>query len=147
MSPCLYREYTSIPWVHVYTMCPCLYHESMSLPWLHAYTMSSCLYHESMSILNYGWLLNYEWLLNYGWLLTLLTDSWFANPPQSSCWLENLEGSMFAWLFSWSLSRRQQFWCYSGLNMPRIVIQLLNCTTGLSNLTQRVWHWLPWPCY
>ena len=33
------------------------------------------------------------------------------------------------------------------LNMPRLVIQLLNCTTGLSNLTERVWHWLPWPCF
>ena len=31
-------------------------------------------------------------------------------------------------------------------NMPRLVIQLLNCTTGLSNLTQRVRHWLPWHC-
>ena len=27
------------------------------------------------------------------------------------------------------------------------VIKLLNCMTGLSNLTNRVRHWLPWPCY
>ena len=31
-------------------------------------------------------------------------------------------------------------------NMSRLIIQLLNCTTGLSNLPQGVWHWLPWPC-
>ena len=31
-------------------------------------------------------------------------------------------------------------------NMSRLVIQLLNCTTGLSNSIQRVRHWLPWPC-
>ena len=23
---------------------------------------------------------------------------------------------------------------------------ILDCTTGLLNFTQRVWHWLPWPC-
>ena len=28
-----------------------------------------------------------------------LTNSRFANPPQSSYWLENLGGSIFAWLF------------------------------------------------
>ena len=33
------------------------------------------------------------------------------------------------------------------LNMSRLVIQLLNCTTGLSNLTQWVRHWLPSPCF
>ena len=31
-------------------------------------------------------------------------------------------------------------------NMSRLIMQLLNCTTGLLNLTQRVWHWLPLPC-
>ena len=32
------------------------------------------------------------------------------------------------------------------LNMTRLVIKLLNCTTGLKNFAQRVRHWLPWSC-
>ena len=31
--------------------------------------------------------------------------------------------------------------------MSILNIKLLICTTGLSNLTSRVWHWLPWPCF
>ena len=31
--------------------------------------------------------------------------------------------------------------------MTRLVIKLLNCTTGLSKLTYRVWHWLSLPCF
>ena len=32
-------------------------------------------------------------------------------------------------------------------SITRLVIKLLICTTGLSNIPQRVWHWLPWPCF
>ena len=32
-------------------------------------------------------------------------------------------------------------------NMSRLIIQLLNCTSGISNLTQMVRHWLPWPYF
>ena len=54
----------------------------------------------------------FVWL---GGLLYCRTPDW-----QSSLvyWLENLEGSIFAWLFGWLFgrpSRSQQFWCYSGL--------------------------------
>ena len=34
MSPCLYQESMSTPWVHVYTISPCIYNESMSIPGL-----------------------------------------------------------------------------------------------------------------
>ena len=32
-------------------------------------------------------------------------------------------------------------------SITRLVIKLLICTTGLSNIPQRDWHWLPWPCF
>ena len=53
MSPCLYYESVSIPWVHVYTIspCPCLYHESLSIQCVLVYNMSPCQKHESMSII------------------------------------------------------------------------------------------------
>ena len=37
--------------------------------------------------------------------------------------------------------------CKFAVNITRLVIRLLNCKTGHSNFTQRVWQWLPWPCY
>ena len=35
MSPCLYQESMSIPWVHVNSISPCLYHESLLIPCIH----------------------------------------------------------------------------------------------------------------
>ena len=39
MSPCLYHDSMSKPWVHVYTISPCLYLESLSNPCFHFYIM------------------------------------------------------------------------------------------------------------
>ena len=33
------------------------------------------------------------------------------------------------------------------MNIVLTVIKLLNCTTRLSNLTHKAWHWLPWSCW
>ena len=61
--------------------------------------------------------------------------------------------------FLWDILKRhfdEKFWWeifmagYSltvFLNTSRLFIQLLNFTTGVSNLTQRVWHWLPLRCF
>ena len=84
-----------IPWVHVYTISPCLYHESMSMPWVllnyimgDFWIMSDFLFMGDFWIMgqysNYSWLLtllsnlnvwgllNYVWLLTGGWFVTLL---------------------------------------------------------------------------
>ena len=50
MSPCIYHDSMSLPWVHVHTMGSFLYYESISIRWVNVYTLIPCPYHESMSI-------------------------------------------------------------------------------------------------
>ena len=48
MSPCLYHESMSIPWVHVYTTSSYIYHKSMSIPWVYVNTINTCQFHASI---------------------------------------------------------------------------------------------------
>ena len=63
-------------------------------------------------------ILNYHWMTSQALLYLelgcqpekcIIAELQICQTPQSSYWLENLEGSIFAWLFVWSVGRCHTF--------------------------------------